>query len=111
MPDTSWNTVVACSHSFPPSDLVWAAPDIPNLEGEWCKVNSREWRRTDVWGNVWGRADDTSMGEIIEGALDDLGDVESIRLPDFSFVLLPEASRLPRSWGAGPPAGATGSSR
>ena len=40
------------AHSFSPSDFVWAGPEIPNLEGEWRKINDREWRRTDEWGNL-----------------------------------------------------------
>lgn len=72
------------AHSFAPSDLIGSGPDIPNPEGEWRKINDREWRRVDEWGNVWGRVDDTSKGEIVKGALEDLGDVETFSLPDFS---------------------------
>jgi hypothetical protein len=72
------------AHSFSPSDFVWAGPEIPNLEGEWRKTNDREWRRTDEWGNLWGRVDGTSKGEIVKGALHDLNDVATFPLPDFS---------------------------
>jgi len=72
------------AHSFLPSDLFGAGPEIPNPEGEWRKINDREWQRTDEWGNVWRRVDDTSKGEIAKGALDNLDDVETFPLPDFS---------------------------
>jgi uroporphyrinogen decarboxylase len=72
------------AHSFPPSDVIAAGPEIPKPEGEWQKIDGRQWRRTDEWGNVWGRVDDTSKGEIIEGALGNLDDVEEFPLPNFS---------------------------
>jgi len=72
------------AHSFLPSDFVAAGPRIPNPEGEWRRINEREWRRKDEWGNVWGRVDATSKGEIVAGALENLDDVEIFPLPDFS---------------------------
>ena len=72
------------AHSFPPSDVIAAGPEIPKPEGEWQKIDERRWQRTDEWGNVWGRVDDTSKGEIIEGALGNLDDVEEFPLPNFS---------------------------
>ena len=76
------------AHSFPPSDFVSASPEMPNPEGEWRRIDGREWRRTDEWGNVWGRVDETSKGEIVRGALADLDDVETFPLPDFSNLEL-----------------------
>jgi uroporphyrinogen decarboxylase len=72
------------AHSFPPSDFVSASPELRNPEGEWRRIDGREWRRTDEWGNVWGRVDETSKGEIVQGALTSLADVETFPLPDFS---------------------------
>ncbi len=72
------------AHSFLPSDLIWAGPKIPNPEGEWRRIDERAWRRTDEWGNVWGRVDSTSKGEIVKGALEDLDKVEDFPLPEFS---------------------------
>jgi len=72
------------AHSFPPSDIVSASPVIYNPESEWRKVNDREWRRVDEWGNVWRRLDDTSKGEVARGILEDLNKVETFPLPDFS---------------------------
>ncbi|MEW5720492.1 MAG: hypothetical protein AB1817_17850, partial [Chloroflexota bacterium] len=42
------------------------------------------WQRTDEWGNVWGRVDDTSKGQVIQGVLDDLNAVDTCPFPDYS---------------------------
>jgi len=72
------------ARSFPPSDFVAGAAEMPDQRDEWQKIDDHTWRRVDVWGNVWGRVDDTSMGEIVKGALEDLNEVEKFQLPDFS---------------------------
>jgi hypothetical protein len=71
------------AHSFMPSDVIGFGPKIPNPEGEWRKINEREWRRKDEWGNIWGRVDDTSKGEVVQGAIEDLNEVETVFIPDF----------------------------
>jgi len=71
------------ARSFSPSDFVYGGIEIPNPNGTWRKINDREWRRVDEWGNTWGRIDDSSKGEVIEGALTDLDDVDTVPLPDF----------------------------
>jgi hypothetical protein len=71
------------ARSFVPSDIAWGWIDMPTPGGSWRRVSEREWRRTDEWGNEWGRVDDTSKGEIVRGALEDLDQVESFALPDF----------------------------
>jgi uroporphyrinogen decarboxylase len=72
------------ARSFEPSDFVFGGPEIPNPLDEWRKINEREWRRTDEWGNVWGRVDETSKGQIIHGILNDLSEVASCPFPDFA---------------------------
>ena len=72
------------ARSFLPTDFIAASPQIPNPDGQWRKIDGHRWRRTDEWGNVWGRVDDTSKGEVIRGAVEDLNDVETLPLPDFS---------------------------
>ncbi len=72
------------AHSFYPSDFVGAGPRIPNPEGEWHKIDDHTWRRKDEWGNVWGRVDETSKGEVVQGVLTDIKDAETVPLPDFS---------------------------
>jgi hypothetical protein len=72
------------ARSFEPSDFVVSGPEIPNPLDKWRKINDREWRRTDEWGNAWGRVDGTSKGQIIHGILNDLGEVASCPFPDFA---------------------------
>jgi len=71
------------ARSFEPSDFAWAGPEIPNPEGRWRKIDDRQWRRKDEWGNIWSRVDATSKGEIVKGALENLDQVEVLPLPDF----------------------------
>ena len=72
------------ARSFEPSDFVFGGPEIPNPLDTWRKVGEREWQRTDEWGNVWGRVDETSKGQVIKGVLEDLTHVATCTLPDFS---------------------------
>ncbi|MFB3895906.1 MAG: uroporphyrinogen decarboxylase family protein [bacterium] len=73
------------AHSFDPgSDFATALPEIPDHDGTWKRINSQEWERTDIWGNIWCRIDETSMGEIKQGALTNLEEVATFPLPDFS---------------------------
>ncbi len=71
------------ARSFEPADFVSAGPEIPNPVGEWRRTQGREWQRKDEWGNTWARLDDTSKGEILHGALDDLAEVDTFPFPDF----------------------------
>lgn len=72
------------ARSFAPSDFVSEGPKLPNPLDAWRKINDREWRRTDEWGNVWARVDESSKGQILYGALNHLSEVDSFTLPDFS---------------------------
>jgi uroporphyrinogen decarboxylase len=72
------------AHSFEPSDFVFGGPEIPNPLDAWRKIDERQWQRTDEWGNIWGRVDDTSKGQIIHGILEDLSEVATFLLPDFA---------------------------
>ena len=72
------------ARSFEPSDFVWGHFEMPVPDGEWRKINEREWRRTDEWGSLWGRADETSGGQVLRGALEELGGVDTFPLPDFA---------------------------
>ncbi|MDI6782961.1 MAG: uroporphyrinogen decarboxylase family protein [bacterium] len=71
------------AHSFEPNDMAGGSPEIPYPDGGWNKINETEWRRKDEWGNLWGRLDATSMGEIVQGALTDLDNVATFPLPEF----------------------------
>jgi len=72
------------ARSFFESEFISVWPKVPNPKGQWVKINNREWERIDEWGNTWRRIDDTSKGEIVRGVLEDINDVETIPLPDFS---------------------------
>ena len=94
------------AHSFEPSDVVFGGPEMPNPLAEWRKVGERGWERTDEWGNLWGRVDETSKGQVIKGALEDLDGVAACPLPDFSnpslYVHAREIfSRAPEQWHIG----------
>jgi uroporphyrinogen decarboxylase len=72
------------AHSFEPSDFVFGEAEIPNPQNAWRKTGEHEWQRVDEWGNVWGRVDETSKGQVIHGVLDDLGTVDSYPFPDYA---------------------------
>lgn len=71
------------AHSFDNSDMVNGEPEIDAQAQDWVRIDATEWQRTDVWGNVWRRVDETSKGEIHIGALDNLAMVENMVFPDF----------------------------
>ncbi|MBI5030888.1 MAG: hypothetical protein HZB51_10205 [Chloroflexi bacterium] len=72
------------AHSFEPSDFVFGGAEIPNPLDAWHKVGEHEWQRTDEWGNVWDRVDETSKGQVIQGVLEDLSQVATCPLPDYA---------------------------
>jgi uroporphyrinogen decarboxylase len=73
------------AHSFEPgSDFATASPEIPDHDGAWKRIDNQVWERTDIWGNVWCRIDETSMGEIKQGALSNIDDAGTFPLPDFA---------------------------
>lgn len=74
---------VACS--FEPSDIVFGGfQTFGDIDLKWREVGQGVWQRNDEWGNTWERVDDSSKGEIVEGALKDINDAASMPLPDFS---------------------------
>jgi hypothetical protein len=79
------------AHSFPPSDFIKGRPTLS--EGPWQQVGPTRWERRDAWGNIWGRVDPTSKGEVVRGALESLDAVETLALPDFSDPALYTAAR------------------
>ena len=72
------------AHSFEPSDFVFGGAEIPNPLDAWRKIGEREWERTDEWGNVWSRVDETSKGQVIRGVLEDLNQAATCPLPDYA---------------------------
>jgi uroporphyrinogen decarboxylase len=94
------------ARSFEPVDFVSSGPEIFNPSGEWRRTHGREWQRKDEWGNTWARLDDTSKGEIVHGALDDLAQVNTFHFPDFDdLAIYASARRLfaenPQLWHIG----------
>jgi uroporphyrinogen decarboxylase len=72
------------ARSFEPSDFVFGGPEIPNSLDAWRRIGEHDWQRVDEWGNIWGRVDETSKGQVIRGVLRDLNQVSICPLPDFA---------------------------
>ncbi len=72
------------ARSFGESDFVGAEPDIDTPETDWQATGDGRWERLDAWGNVWGRVDPTSMGEVVRGALESMDDADTYEFPDYS---------------------------
>lgn len=71
------------ARSFEESDVVHVSCSVQGHATEWKEVGGGRWERTDEWGNLWGRIDTTSKGEVTKGVLDTLDDLNSYRFPDF----------------------------
>ena len=98
------------ARSFEPADFLSSGPEIPNPAGEFRRTQGREWQRIDEWGNTWARLDDTSKGEILHGALDDLAQVDTFQFPNLDDpAIYVNARRLfaeqPQLWHIGGIAG------
>ncbi len=72
------------ARSFGDSDLVSASFKVESRAAPWREIGAGRWERTDLWGNTWGRIDQTSKGEVLRGVLDSARDAEEYALPDFS---------------------------
>ncbi|MFW5985362.1 MAG: uroporphyrinogen decarboxylase family protein [Halanaerobiaceae bacterium] len=70
--------------SFGDSDFASAGHNVDTPATGWEKVAEKRWERTDEWGNKWARVDPTSKGEVVEGALSGVEDIEDYQFPDFS---------------------------
>lgn len=74
------------AHSFGDSDLIHASPTVKTYATDWEKNQDGRWVRQDEWGNLWGRMDDSSKGEVIQGVLDSLDCVHDYIFPDYSHM-------------------------
>lgn len=72
------------ARSFGDSDFCGAGCSARNYSVPWKKVSENRWERTDEWGNIWSRVDDTSMGEVVKGVIENLSQLHSYKFPDFS---------------------------
>ncbi|MFH1615690.1 MAG: uroporphyrinogen decarboxylase family protein [Planctomycetota bacterium] len=75
------------AHSFEPSDIIYCTYQTKTHATDWEKIDDKNWRRLDEWGNTWARVDSTSKGEVLKGVLDNLDDLGKYDFPDFSNPL------------------------
>ena len=72
------------ARSFDESDFRSAGNTVTTPATGWEEVGPDKWERTDEWGNLWGRIDPTSKGEVIKGVLEAVDDLGTYELPDYS---------------------------
>ena len=75
------------ARSFGDSDFSWTGNNVKTHATDWKKTGISTYEKLDVWGNLWGRIDDTSKGEVIKGVLSDVINVDSYTFPDYSNFL------------------------
>ncbi|AQQ69803.1 methylcobalamin:coenzyme M methyltransferase [Limihaloglobus sulfuriphilus] len=78
-----YDNPVRLARSFAPSDIVFTRHKVKTLDTQWRRKDG-VWRKYDEWGNLWGRIDSTSKGEVVKGCISDLKEIESLELPDYS---------------------------
>ena len=72
------------ARSFGDSDFIWCGYSVKTNATEWREVGNGRWERTDEWGNLWGRVDSNSKGEVIKGVLENISDLDNYTFPDYS---------------------------
>ena len=72
------------ARSFHGSDMASCGCSAKTHATDWKVVGESRWERQDEWGNLWGRIDPTSKGEVVRGVLDDVLKIETYAFPDFS---------------------------
>jgi len=70
--------------SFGNSDICGAGCSAKTHASDWQDIGNGRWERTDEWGNLWGRVDPTSKGEVVRGVLEDMSAMDSYEFPDYS---------------------------
>jgi len=73
--------------SMPPpywQDLIHAGYQLQGYAATWQNVGGEREEYVDEWGNTWARIDRHSKGEVAHGAIQDLEQVATIRLPDLA---------------------------
>ncbi|MEN6520788.1 MAG: uroporphyrinogen decarboxylase family protein [Armatimonadota bacterium] len=68
---------------FPNDILLYCQNSDPDWKPSrtWEVENGAQWE--DEWGNVWKRFDNTTRGEVIEGALKDWSDLDNYKMPTY----------------------------
>lgn len=72
------------ARSFGESDFCSARYTVQTQATGWVEIGGGRWERKDEWGNTWGRIDPTSKGEVIQGVLENISDLDSYVFPDYS---------------------------
>ena len=72
------------AHSFEESDFIWASFSGKTYATEWNQNENGEWIRYDEWGNLWGRLENISKGEVTQGVIANLVEIDHYQFPDFS---------------------------
>jgi len=91
------------ARSFGESDFTSAGCSAKTHATGWKKIDDVRWERTDEWGNLWGRIDATSKGEVLKGVLGDWNDLDNYQLPDYSQIedfegVRQQRERYPDKW-------------
>ena len=72
------------ARSFGESDFVGVGNTVKTRATSWERVDEIRWERTDEWGNLWARVDDTSKGEVVRGVLESVDEIAAYTFPDYS---------------------------
>ena len=72
------------ARSFGDRDMIHTGCSVKTHATEWQEVGGGRWERSDEWGNLWARIDDSSKGEVVKGVLEDLVDLDTYEFPSFS---------------------------
>ena len=72
------------ARSFGDSDFVGCGNSVRTQATDWTPLGGGRWERTDEWGNLWARVDETSIGEVVKGVFDSVADMDDYEFPDYS---------------------------
>lgn len=72
------------ARSYGDADLAWANCAPQTRATDWQRAGGAAWERYDEWGNLWRRIDDTSKGQVAEGVLKTLADIDTYVFPDYT---------------------------
>ncbi len=79
-----YDNPIRVAHSYGDSDFSWIGNNVKTHSTDWKKIGPSTYERYDEWGNLWGRIDDTSKGEVLKGVLTDTENVDDYEFPDYS---------------------------
>ena len=79
-----FNNPERVARSFEDSDFVWSSYTGKTYATDWSQKENGEWYRYDEWGNLWGRLENISKGEVSQGVITNLDEIDQYQFPDFS---------------------------